>query len=51
MAAGTVVPRYIGPTDDRRLRITVPGFSGTAPRESNGKIKENDQKRSPERTS
>ena len=28
----TVVPRQTGPTDNRTPRITVPGFSGTAPR-------------------
>ena len=33
----TVEPRQIGPTDNLTLRITVPGFSRTAPRESNGK--------------
>ena len=39
-ARHAVVLRHIGPTDNRTLRITVPGFSGTAPRESNGKIEE-----------
>ena len=39
----TVVPRQNGPTGNRTPRITVPGFSGAAPRESNGKIEEKDQ--------
>ena len=51
LSASTVELRKIGPTDNRTLRITVPGFSGTAPRESNGKNEEKDKKRSPERTS
>ena len=37
LSASTVELRQIGPTDNRTLRITVPGLSETAPRESNGK--------------
>ena len=33
----TVVPRQTRPTDNRTPRITGPGFSGTAPRQSNRK--------------
>ena len=33
----TAVPRHIRPMDNRTLRINVPGLSGTALRESNGK--------------
>ena len=44
LSASTVELRQIGPTDNRTLRITVPGLSETAPRESNGKIEEKDQK-------
>ena len=33
----TVIPRQIVPTEIRTLQRTVPGFSGTASRESNGK--------------
>ena len=47
----TVVPRRIAPKENRTLQRTISGFSGTAPRESTGKIEEKDQKRSPERTS
>ena len=43
----TVVPRRFGPTAIRTLRRIVPGFSGTPPRESNGKIDEKDQNEGP----
>ena len=46
-APPTVVPRQIVPTEIRTLRRTVPGFFGTAPRESNGKIEEKDQNEVP----
>ena len=32
LGLSTVVPQQIRPTDNRTPRITVPGFSGTAPK-------------------